>query len=130
MSKSESYSENTQNVVESFIGLACPRNREFATVSTRQSCTWTLGVKEATITVVGEDASDTYTTLAVCFDAPSDIVADIWLTKGSSLTLDSQLVVIPSGQSKTFYFSGGGITRLDVKRLIGTDALAVFVEAA
>lgn len=106
------------------------RNREFTAVGARQSCTWVEGVNEITITAHLEDAADGLTVLGVCFDAPSDIVADTWLTKGSSIAADSQLYGIPVGESRTFYFSGAGITRLDVKRIIGTDALAVFVEAA
>lgn len=104
-------------------------NREFAAVSARQSCTWVDGVTEVTITAVPEDASDTYTALGVCFDAPNDAVANAWLTKGSSTASDSQMSIIPSGQTRTFYFATP-ITRLDVIRSIGTDALAVFVEAA
>ena len=118
-------------VIQTTVGVAQARNREFAAVSTRESCTWTEPVKEVTITVFGEAATTaTLNCLGVCFDAPSDIVATTWLTHADSTSADSQLYAIPVGQSRTFYFSGNGITRLDVLRLYGSDALGVIVEAA
>lgn len=107
------------------------RNRELAAVSTRESVTWGTGVNEVTITVFGEAATTaTLNLLGVCFDAPSNLVADTWLTHADSTASDSNLFAIPVGESRTFYFSGAGITRLDVIRLYGSDALGVIVEAA
>lgn len=107
------------------------RNREFAAVSARESCTWTKGVTEVTITPFQEAAgtAELRAVLGVCFDAPSDLVADTWLTHADSKTTDSNLVAIPAGESRTFYFSSP-ITRLDVIRLYGSEALGVVVEAA
>lgn len=117
--------------VESVAGAAQGRNREFAAVSTRESCTWSGPVTEVTVTVVGEAAgtANLLASAAICFDAPSDLVADTWLTHADSAAADSNCYVIPIGASRTFFFSGAGVTRLDAKRLYGSEALAVFVEA-
>lgn len=119
-----------QTVVNYVTGQA--RNRELAAVSTRESVTWTEGVNEVTITAFQEVAgtAELKAAIAVTFDAPSDIVADTWLTHADSIATDSQMYVIPIGEPRTFYFTGNGITRLDVKRLYGTEALGVIVEAA
>ena len=126
------FSHQALHSIPTIVGDAQARNREFAAVSTRESCTWTTGVNEITITVFQEAAgtAELRASLAVTFDAPSDAVADTWLTHADSTAADSQLYVIPAGESRTFYFSGTGITRLDVKRLYGSEALAVTVEAA
>lgn len=120
-----------QNVIITNVGAAQARNREFAAVSTRESCTWTEGVTEVTITVFQEAAgtAELRAVLGVCFDAPSDLVADTWLTHADSKAVDSNMSAIPAGESRTFYFTNA-ITRLDVIRLYGSEALGVIVEAA
>lgn len=119
------------HVMQTVVGAAQARNRQFTAVAaTVETATWDDGVNEVTITAYPEDASDTYTALGVCFGAPSDATAAAWLTYAESKAADTNMVVIPSGQSRTFYFSGDGITRLDVKRVVGTDAMGVTVEAA
>jgi hypothetical protein len=72
----------------------------------------------------------TPTALAVAFEAPSNIVADTWLTAADSATVDSQRVLINAGDSRTFYMSDNGITRLDMIRAHGSAELTVIVEAA
>lgn len=119
-------------VIDTVVGIKQSHNREIAALSTRESVTWTTGVNEVTITVFQEAAgtAELRACIAVCFDAPSDIVADTWLTHADTKVSDSQLYVIMSGESRTFYFSGTGITRVDAKRLYGSEALGVVVEAA
>lgn len=107
------------------------RNRQFTAVGgTVETATWNSGVNEVTITVTLEDAADQITTLGVCFDAPSDATAAAWLTFIESKTADTAMVVLVPNVPRTFYFSGDGITRMDIKRITGTDALGVTVEAA
>lgn len=120
------------HTIQTVVGTAQARNRELAAVSTRESVTWTTGVTEVTITVFQEavGTAELRAALAVCFDAPSDLVADTWLTHADSTATDSNLFVIPAGESRTFYFSDDGITRLDAVRLYGSEALGVTVEAA
>lgn len=123
--------ENAAHVIETVVGTAQAHNREFAAVSTRQSCTWTTPVKEITITAFAEAATTATLNLgAVTFDAPSDVVAGTWLTHASSTAADSNLYVLPIGVPRTFHFSSAGITRLDVIRLYGSDAIGIVVEAA
>lgn len=121
------------NVVESYAN-GVSRNRLATGVTTRESITWGIPVNEVTITAVGEAAGTAAFpgSMAVCFDAPSDLVADTWLTASADLkTVDTNMSVIMIGQTRTFYFSGDGITRLDVKKLYGGEAtMALFVEAA
>lgn len=122
---------NSIRTVQTIVGAAQSRNREFAAVSTRESCTWPTAVHEVTITAFAEAATTaTLNLLGVCFDAPNDAVAAAWLTHADSTATDSNLFAIPIGQPRTFYFSGNGITRLDVIRLYGSDAIGVIVEAA
>lgn len=120
-----------QPVIQSFTAGQA-RNRQFATVSTRESATWTDGVNEITITAFQEAAgtAELRASIAVCFDAPSSAVADAWLTHVDSTATDSNMYVVPINEPRTFYFSGDGITRVDVKRLYGSEALGVIVEAA
>lgn len=124
--------DGKQNVIITNVGAAQARNRELAAVSTRESVTWATGVKEVTITAFQEAAgtAELRATLAVCFGAPSDATADAWLTHVDSTATDSNMYVVPINEPRTFYFSGDGITRLDVKRLYGSEALGVIVEAA
>lgn len=108
------------------------RNREFAgVVATREFCTWPDGVREVTIAAFNEaGTTPSLNGLAVCFDAPSDAVADAWLTHADSGAVNSQMHIVTPGEPRTFKFGGAGITRLDVIRLYGSDALGVVVEAA
>lgn len=114
------------------VGNAQARNRQIATLSTRESVTWDSGVNEVTITVFQEAAgtAELRASAAVCFDAPTDAAADAWLTHADAKTADSNMAVVLAGVPRTFYFSGDGITRLDIKRLYGSEALGVIVEAA
>lgn len=127
----QKFSVDALHVMQTVAGDAQARNREFAAVSTRESCTWTEGVTEVTITVFQEAAgtAELRAVVGVCFDAPSDAVADAWLTHADSKTTDSNMVAIPVGESRAFYFTDA-ITRLDVIRLYGSEALGVIVEAA
>lgn len=109
------------------------RNREIAAQDgTATTLTWTEGVTEMTVTVIQEAAgtAELRASIGVCFDAPSTAVATAWLTHADSTSTDSNMYVIQAGESRTFYFSGDGITRMDVDRLYGSEALGVFVEAA
>jgi len=119
-------------IVESLVkGQA--RNRSLAALTTRESVTWTTGINEVTITVLGEAGGTAgfLGSVAVAFDAPSSVVADTWLTHADNTTTDAQLYVIMVGQTRTFYFGGAGITRIDAKKLYGGEAaMAVIFEAA
>lgn len=126
-------SSGSAHVMQTVVGTAQSRNRELAALTTRESVTWTTGVNEVTITVLGEAGGTAGFpgSVAVCFDAPSDVVADTWLIHADTKTSDSQLYVIMVGEPRTFYFSGSGITRIDAKKLYGGEsAMAVIVEAA
>lgn len=118
-------------VVQSYVNGQA-RNRQFtAVVATREACTWDEGVNEVTLTVINEaSTTPTLNALGVCFDAPTDASADAWLTYVESKTADSNMAILVPGVPRTFYFSGAGITRLDLKRLFGSDNLGVLVEAA
>lgn len=115
-------------------GSGTPRNREQnAVAGTRQSVTWVSpGVTEVTVNVMSETAGTAQLpgTLAVCFDAPNDAVADAWLTAADSATADSQryLVTVGSSGARTFTFASP-ITRLDMVRAVGGEAFTVVVEA-
>ena len=126
------FSHQALHSIPTIVGDAQSQNREFAAVSTRESCTWTTGVNEVTVTVFQEAAgtAELRASAAIAFDAPSAAVADAWLTHADSTASDSLMYVISAGETRTFYFSGSGITRLDVKRLYGSEALGVIVEAA
>lgn len=108
------------------------RNRQLSAVSTRKSVTWNSGVNEVTITVFQEAAgtAELRASIAVCFGAPSDATAAAWLTHADSTNADTNMFIVPAGSSRTFYLSGDGITRLDCKRLFGSEALGIIVEAA
>ena len=122
---------NASPVVQTFTS-GQTRNRQLSTVSNREKVTWNSGINEVTIAPFQEAAgtAELKAVLAVCFDAPTDAAADAWLTHADSTNADTNMYVIPAGESHTFYFSGSGITRLDCKRLYGTEALGVIVEAA
>lgn len=119
-------------VTQGVVGNAQLRSRQFtAVVGTIESATWDEAVHEVTITVINEAATTaTLNSIAACFGAPSDAAADAWLTYAESKTADSNMVVLVPNVPRTFYFSGSGITRLDLKRIYGSDALGVLVEAA
>jgi DhnA family fructose-bisphosphate aldolase class Ia len=109
------------------------RNRQFTAVAaTAETATWDASVNEVTITVIQEAAgtAELLASVGVCFGAPSDATAAAWLTYTESKAADSGMVVLVPGVPRTFYFSGAGITRLDLKRLFGSEALGVLVEAA
>jgi hypothetical protein len=109
------------------------RNRQFTAVSaTVETATWDDGVNEVTITVIQEAAgtAELKASVGVCFGAPSPAAAEAWLTYAESKAADSGMVILVPGVPRTFYFSGAGITRLDLKRLFGSEALGVLVEAA
>ena len=129
----QKFSSDSLHVMQTVVGDAQARNREIAALTTRESVTWTTGVNEVTLTALGEAGGTAGFpgSVAVCFDAPSDIVADTWLTHADSTTTASQLYVVMVGETRTFYFCGGGITRLDAKKLYGGEsAMALIVEAA
>jgi hypothetical protein len=88
------------------------------------------GATASNARILHADPVSTQTSLAVVFDAPSDLVADTWLTAADSATVDSQRVLIHAGETRTFYLSDEGITRLDMIRAHGSAALTVIVEAA
>lgn len=109
------------------------RDRQFTAVSgTVETATWNIGVNEITITVIQEAAgtAELQASIGVCFGAPSDAVAAAWLTYAESKTADTGMKVLVPGVPRTFYFSGAGIKRLDLKRLFGSENLGVLVEAA
>ena len=132
MSRGESYSDNIQNVVSTFAGVAQARNRQVtALIGTAETVTWNSGINEVTLTVINEaSTTPTLNSVGVCFGAPTDAAAAAWLTYAESKTADTNMVVLLSGVPRTFYFSGSGIVRLDMKRIFGSDALGVLVEAA
>ena len=126
-------SEGCAQVMQTVVGSAQTRDRLVtAMTTTRESVTWDIGVNEVTITAFGEAAgtAELQASLGVCFGAPSDAAADAWLTYAESKTADIGMKVLTLGVPRTFYFSGAGITRLDLKRLFGSEALGVLVEAA
>jgi len=124
-------SGNAAHVMETVAGVAQSRSRlQTGIVGTRQSVTWTTGVNDVTVSVYREAATDEFSVLAVCFDAPSDAVADAWLATTESASMDYQCVYIRAGENRTFFLSSEGITRLDMIRIIGATALTVIVEAA
>lgn len=109
------------------------RNRQFTAVgATVETATWDEGVNEVTITAIQEatGTAELQASIGVAFGAPSDAAAAAWLTYAESKTADSSMVAIPVGESRTFYFSGAGITRLDCKKLFGSENIGVIVEAA
>ena len=125
--------EGAALVVSSSVGSRQARNREIAAQDgTATTLTWTDPVKEVTITVFQEAAgtAELRGVLGVCFDAPNDAVATAWLTHADSTATDSNLYVVLANESRTFHFAGDGITRIDVDRLYGSEALGVIVEAA
>ena len=108
-------------------------NREMASLAgTRQAATWTTAdnITAVTITVVSEAAgtAQLVAAIGVCFDAPSDGVATTWLTGGPHLTDDSEMVIVPAYEPRTFYFPDA-LVRLDAIRLYGSQNLRVLVEA-
>lgn len=124
-------SANAAHVMTTVAGAVQSRNRlQTGVVATRSSITWPIGVNDITISVYREAATDDFTVLAVCFDAPSDLVADTWLAQTESSTIDNQCEYIKAGETKTFFFAGTGITRLDMIRVLGASALSVIVGAA
>lgn len=110
------------------------RNRQFTAVAaTVETADWgDVGVNEVTITVIQEAAgtAELKASVGVCFGAPSPAAAAAWLAYAESKAADSGMVILVPGVPRTFYFSGAGITRLDLKRLFGSEALGVLVEAA
>lgn len=122
-------------VLETVVGLAQARDRERnAVAGTRVSFTWPEPVHEITVNVLREAATDDFTALAVAFGAPDgaggDPVADAWLTSLNSGSSDAGRKLIRAGYSRTFFFGGDGITRMDAIRAVGGTALTVSVEAA
>lgn len=107
-------------------------NREFATLTTIQTATWTAAdnITSITITVASEAAGTAQLPAAVglCFDAPSDAIATTWLTGADHRTDDSEMVIVLINQPRTYYFRNG-LLRLDAIRLYGSEALRVLVEA-
>ena len=121
------------NVDVGLAGSAQAHDRErVAVAGARQKVTWVTGVTEVTVTVAQEAAgtAELAASLAISFDAPSDLVADTWLTAADSETADSNRRLVFVGQPRTFYFTGDGITRLDMIRNFGSENLNVIVEAA
>lgn len=109
------------------------RNRQFTAVAaTVETATWDEGVNEVTITLIQEAAgtAELKASVGVCFGAPSAATAAAWLTYAESKTADTGMVVLVPNVPRTFYFSGAGIKRLDLKRLFGSETLGVTVEAA
>jgi hypothetical protein len=108
------------------------RNREQnAVAGTRQKVTWTTGITEATVVVVQEAAgtAELRACIAIAFDAPNDATADTWLTAADSETEDSNRFIIFSNQPRTFQFTHP-VTRIDMIRVYGSEALTVIVEAS
>ena len=107
-------------------------DREIAAlVGTRKKRTWVTGVKELTITVAQEAAgtAELGASVAITFGALNDAEANANLIQGDSVTGESQRKIIRVGESRTFYFTGAGIVRLDAIRNFGSEALNVLIEA-
>lgn len=124
-------SERSAHVLET-VGNAIQADREFAAVDTnRQSASWlsSTNVKRISVTVLSEAAGTAQLpgAVAITFDAPNDTVADTWLTAGSHLTDDAQSRKVSVGETKKFDFVYG-LTRIDLKRIYGTEALRVTVD--
>jgi hypothetical protein len=102
---------------------------EDALDTTRKTFTFSSpGIKAVVITVAPEAqavAGTNIDAVAVCFDAPTDTIADTWLTAGDSNTVDSQRYILKAnGEPQTFIFTSP-ITRIDLKSDIGANALRV-----
>lgn len=119
-------------IVPALVNDGQARNRQVTALNaTRESVTWNAGVNEITLTVINEaSTTPTLNSVGICFGAPTDAAAEAWLTYAESKVADSNMVVLVPGVPRTFYFSGNGISRLDMKRLFGSDALGVLIEAA
>jgi len=102
---------------------------EDALDTTRKSFTFSSpGISAVKITAAAEAlavAGTAIDAVAVCFDAPTDAIADAWLTAGDSNTTDSQRYIVKAnGEPQDFVFTSP-ITRIDIKRDIGANALRV-----
>ena len=99
--------------------------------ATIQTITWPEPVYEVTLAPVQEAAGTAQlaSSVAACFDAPSNLVAQTWLAESDSLSVDSNRVVAQTGDVRTYLFSSG-ITRMDIVRNFGSETLNVVVEAA
>ena len=112
-------------------------NRDHTSIAaTREKVTWDVSdnVRQVTITVRNA-ANPALATefpgahwLAVTFNADSDGTANTWLQQVNSETLPSKVYLITIGAPRTFTFSAA-LTRLDLKRAIGTMTLNAIIEA-
>ena len=115
------------------IGETITADREFGALhATRQSASWandTL-MKRIKVNVLSEPpgAGQWPAAIAMCFDAPTDALADSWLTAGAHTSDDAQSRKILVGETKTFDFLYG-LTRVDAKRIYGSEALRISIEA-
>jgi hypothetical protein len=120
------------SVVDAGVASSYSDNREIAALdsSASQKVSWSVGVTELVVTAFGEVAGtpELRAAFAVCFDAPSDLVASDWLAGGASETIATYRFVIPVGIPRVFRFSSG-INRLDAIRVFGSETLSLFVEA-
>jgi len=105
--------------------------REWAALSTRETWTWPApGVRQVVITVDQEAAGTAQLTasVGVCWDAPSDLVADTWLTAGDALAVDSNMATCSLPRELELTFTDP-ITRMDGKRMYGSEPLHVIGRA-
>lgn len=133
--KRSSADESVVNTVVSDIGkISVTHNRNKSSVTAREKVTWnsTVNITEITVTVLCVSAittlEDYLSCAAFCFNAPSDAIADTWLTETDSETQDVQYELVRLGDKATFRFTSA-ITRMDMIKIAGTEGLRIFVEA-
>ena len=119
--------------IEGLIYNTPSQNREKTAVgSTVETITWPTPVREVRVTVAQEVAGtpNLQASLAICFDAPSDLVAATWLASADSGSTNSKRVLVMAGESRVFAFDNPGVSRMDIVRNYGSETLNVIVEAA
>lgn len=104
------------------------RRRIAGLVGTRESRSWTTPVKELTIHCFQEAAgtANLAASVGLAIDPASDLFADETLVHADSDN-DDGMETISVGETRTFYFTGSGITRLDAIRLYGSEALGLTI---
>lgn len=110
------------------------RNRNRSSVTTREKVTWqeSDNITEITVLVTATGVptanSELDTCVAICFNAVSDAVADLFLTETDTESDDVQHELVKIGVPRTFTFSSP-VTRADFLRLDGSDTLRVHLGA-
>lgn len=113
-------------------------NRKMNALSVRQAATWdgsVVNITKVTLEIIpaATGTAEFPATVGVVFDAPTDAVADAWLSDDAALNSDTQLDTLTVGKPETWYFPEeifpNGLIRLDALRLKGADAFDLIIKA-